>query len=336
MHGNIIEGDFLEVHNGDIFEVRGLVHPSDGYTAYARYVRSTYGDRVSVDGRTYRKLSTLQEKMSYAQRRTPSYLHFDPRKDRVVQVVPKKDIVHILSPAERLREISECSTVSDLEKDVIDFSAKLSTKTGISFDNMGVIGSPLAGLAHSSSDIDLIIYGYKTGRRFYTKMREILSNEDDELERYSGKGLAEHTQSRWGERSSMPDLERIEGTKVLQGRFRSRDFFIRLVPNKSEVGHTYEDYITKSSGLVYRTCNIVDDYKAIFTPCEYSVACEEDPFLTKIVGYQSRFAECASEGMRVKVFGKLESVISQFSGFHKQIVLGGYSLNSFLPIREMD
>ncbi len=328
----MIEGDFLEVNNGDIFEVRGLVHPSDGYIAYARYVRSEDGDRESKDGCTYRKIPTLPEKMRYAQTKTASYLHFDTTKDRVVQIVPKNDIVRVLNPIEHLRELLECSAASNLERDIIDLATRLSTKTGVSLDNMGIIGSNLAGLAHSSSDIDLIVYGYDIGKKLYAEMGEIFSQDDDELERYSGRELTEHTQLRWGNRENAAVLEMLEEQKVLQGHFRSRDFFIRLVPNESDASFQYGDYITKSSGLVNRTCRIIDDYKAIFTPCEYSVECDNDPFLTKIVGHQSRFTECAREGTSVRVSGKLESVISRHSGFHKQIVLGGQSSNSFLPI----
>ena len=332
MQGNVIEGDFLEVNNGDIFEIRGLVHPSDGYIAYARYVRSEDGDRETKDGCTYRKLSTLPEKMRYAQAKTASYLHFDTTKDRVVQIVPRNDIVRVLNPVEYLRELLECGAVSNLEQDIIDFATKLSTKTGVSLDNMGIIGSNLAGLGHSSSDIDLIVYGYDTGRKLYAEMKEIFSGHDDELERYSGRELTEHSQLRWGKRENMAVLETLEEQKVLQGYFRSRDFFIRLVPNESDVRIQYGDYITKSSGLVNITCKIIDDYKAIFTPCEYSVECDNDPFLTKIVGYQSRFTESAREGTNVRVFGKLESLISRHYGFHKQIVLGGHSSNTLLPI----
>jgi predicted nucleotidyltransferase len=331
MKGKVIEGNFLETGDGDIFEVRGLVHPSDGYIAYARYIRSKCGNRKSKDGHTYRKLSTLSEKMSYAQKKTPFYLQFDTAKDRVIQIVPKSDVVRILNPIEHLRKLVELGAESKFERDVVDFSTNLSTRTGVRLENMGIIGSHLAGLALSSSDIDFIVYGCDNGRKFYSKLGEILS-QHDEFERYSGKGLVEHTQLRWGRTNNIAALEILEEQKVLQGRFRSRDFFIRLVPDESDVRHEYGDHVTRSSGLVYRTCKIVDDCKAIFTPCEYSVQCDDDPFLTRIVGYQSRFAEVASEGMTVRVFGKLESVISRIYGFHRQIVLGGNASSSLLPI----
>jgi len=71
------EGDFIELDDGTIFEVKGLSHPPHGVIAYPRYIPDEGGERVK-EGRRYRKLQTLSEKEGFLKSRFPDYYTFDP------------------------------------------------------------------------------------------------------------------------------------------------------------------------------------------------------------------------------------------------------------------
>ncbi|MFW9845496.1 MAG: hypothetical protein ACFFD6_02010, partial [Candidatus Thorarchaeota archaeon] len=54
-----IEGHFIITDDDLIFEVKGVIHPSDRVIAYLRYIKDDSGDRRSRDGTRFRKVYDL-------------------------------------------------------------------------------------------------------------------------------------------------------------------------------------------------------------------------------------------------------------------------------------
>ena len=71
------EGDFIETFDGNIFDVKGLVHPSDKVIAFIRYTPDQKGERKR-DGTIYRKMYPLSERYQLLRERFPQYLIHDP------------------------------------------------------------------------------------------------------------------------------------------------------------------------------------------------------------------------------------------------------------------
>ena len=55
------EGDLVETTDNILFDVKGLVHPSNRVVAFLRYVPDPDGDRER-DGMRYRKVYALSER----------------------------------------------------------------------------------------------------------------------------------------------------------------------------------------------------------------------------------------------------------------------------------
>jgi hypothetical protein len=133
--------DFIKAR-GYFFSVVGYDH-KEGVKSFLRYVPSTDGERISRDGKRYRKL-LHKEAIDFSLTKNLKYY----RKDKGVFIVPVEDIEEIFKPEERI------STIEDREvRKVVEFFS------GIPESKMGVTGSRLIGLEMNDSDIDFIMYG---------------------------------------------------------------------------------------------------------------------------------------------------------------------------------
>src|SRR3990170_8613289 len=78
--GNIMkarEGDLIETFDGNIFDVKGLVHPPRKVIAFIRYTHTQRGDRKK--GKVaYQKVYPLHERYELLKERFPQYLVHDP------------------------------------------------------------------------------------------------------------------------------------------------------------------------------------------------------------------------------------------------------------------
>jgi predicted nucleotidyltransferase len=125
------------------------------------------------------------------------------------------------------------------------------------------------------------------------------------------------------------DFARLEGRKVIQGRFRGCEYFIRFVKAPAEVGERYGDSRYTSLGQVEIEATVADASQAIFTPCAYEV--EDVRFtdgptvddLREIASFRGRFCEQAGEGEKVLARGKLEKVVTKEGEVYHRLLLGG-------------
>lgn len=328
-----IEGFFLVTKEDLIFEVKGNVHPKNRIVAYLRYVPIKTGDRLAIDGTKYKKIYNLIEREEYLEKNYPKYLWNDSVHGRIVQAVNNSDVAFVLNPIDFLRQLRDSGIhLNPLQEVSLRLAKILITNTDLSWENIGLTGSQLTGLTTLKSDIDLVVYGDSAGKIFYRSLKENFDSISD-ICRYSGSALENHVEFRWSSGLQKNKLKDIEASKVLQGIYNSYEFFIRIVKLSEEVGYNYGNLRFEGHGSMTVQCQIIDDSESIFTPCYYSVECEQHPKLTKLVSYRGRFTEHVKRGMIVEAKGRLESVLTiEGDALFLQLVMGESPDDFLIPI----
>ncbi len=323
MEEKLVEGYFVKTSDNLIFEVKGVVHPHDRIIAYVRYVPNSDS--------SYRKIYDLREREEYLSNGFLEYVWFSKTHGRVLQAVPHKKIVQVLNPIEHMDQIrNDTSALAKATSNLVDL---LLDNTRIDRTEIGVTGSQLVGVATETSDIDLVVYGESTCRKFYKRLRKNI-DKIPRLERYEGNLLDAHVLFRWSDLTEYQELlRRIEGVKILQGVFESHEFFIRLVKLPQDIGEIFGQIVTENLKTREVHCSVISDRNSIFTPCIYQVESMDLPKLKQLVSYRGRFTEQVSSGMSVRAKGRLENVLDSSTGEnYQQLVLGENSSDYLIPI----
>ncbi|MDH7510738.1 MAG: nucleotidyltransferase domain-containing protein [Methanolinea sp.] len=132
--------DFIEDGDGWLYAV-STYDNSERAGCTLRYVPDEEGDRVTGEGRRYRKVD-FDEAFSLVAQKKPEY-------SDVFHRVPLSDIRRVLKPEE---EIS-CIAARDARV------RRLLSLFSLSRGSVGCTGSFLCGLENETSDIDLVVYG---------------------------------------------------------------------------------------------------------------------------------------------------------------------------------
>ncbi|TFH11874.1 MAG: hypothetical protein E4H14_00015 [Candidatus Thorarchaeota archaeon] len=324
---NLVEGYFVKTLDNLIFEVKGVVHPIDRIIAYVRYVPDIVSSESVL---SFQKIYDLREREEYLKDNHSEYLWFSETHGRILQAVPHERVKQVLDPVEHMAQIREnSSALSIATSNLVDM---LLEYTDIDRRNIGVTGSQLVGVARETSDIDLIVFGKAMCDKFYRRLRESY-DEIPGIEQYQGELLNEHVTFRWGDLIMYQDaLREIERKKILQGVFRTRHFFIRLVRSHQDIDERFGQIVSKSLGTIEVQCKITDDQDSIFTPCIYRVDSSDFPKLIQIASYRGRFTEHVSMGQIVNAKGRLESVIDTSTDEkYQQLILGENPSDYLIP-----
>ena len=318
------EGDFIETFDGLIFDVKGLVHPPDRVIAYVRYLPDRRGAREKR-GIRYRKVYDLAARTNLLRARWPEYIYRDTVFNREVQAIPVDKIKQHYVPTERLAEILSATRPDRMERLALDMAETLVRETGILASKIGVSGSILVGLHTARSDVDLILYGSDVARKCYSKLRAFLNTRSEGFSPCLQSDLRKlHSQRNQGFSLSFEVFARQEGLKVLQGKFRGIDYFIRCVKDWNETQESYGDkrYYPVGRTSVYAT--ISDDTESIFTPCLYHIvdakAARKTTAPSQIVSFRGRFCEQARDGERILARGTLERVVDKRSETYRLVI----------------
>jgi predicted nucleotidyltransferase len=308
------EGDLIETLDGNIFDVKGLVHPPDKVVAFPRFTPDKNGDRKR-NGITYRKVYPLKERYKLLQKRLPEFLVFDTVFDEELCEVPLAQIKRHYTPIEGLGSLRCKDMLDNVEVDALKLAELLKRKANISWKQLGLSGSLLVRLHLPTSDIDLIVYGSETCRKVYAALQSLMQHDEGPLRPYTSKELKRLFVFRSKNTSmSFENFLRIESRKVLQGMFKRREFFIRCVKDWNEVNERFGDVQYKSMGYAKIKATVIDDSEKIFTPCRYKIAnvkvlegVHVKP-LKEIVSFRGRFCEQAINHETVLAQGKIEKV----------------------------
>lgn len=309
-----IEGYLFRDLNGIIFDVKGLIHPPDRLIAFPRFLPDSSGNRVH-EGTKYRKIYALSTRFEFLERNYPQYMVYDSIFDEKLSEVPLEDIENYYSPLERLQELRHSGKLNGLEIIALEFFENLKTCADISWNKMGISGSLLVKLHNPNSDIDSVIYGTANCRNVYEALKSMTQDPKSNVKAYTKEDLQKLFTFRVKDtRMHFHDFVRTESRKVLQGRFKNRDYFVRFVKDWSEVQEKYGEILYKNVGYAKIRAVVEDDSEAIFTPCSYKV--KNVDFLKgvrfpleEIASFRGRFCEQAQTDEKVIAQGKVERVI---------------------------
>ena len=298
-----------------IFDVKGLLHPPDRIIAYLRYVPDGRGGRERATIR-YRKVYALDTRAKLLARKWPKYLYHDPFLQRELQAVPINDVKHHYLPSKKLAHMRQTTKLDRQEHLALDMAETLAREAKVPLSKIGVSGSILVSLHTTKSDIDLILQGSDAALKCYSKLKETLERRAHGFAPYVKNDLRKlYRQRSLNAAMSFDVFVKHEQPKVLQGKFKGTDYFIRCVMSPNERDETYGDrkYHRLSRASIHAT--ISDDSESIFTPCTYRIV---DVQMTgkhtapsEIVSFRGRFCEQARRGDRVWANGVLEKVVAK-------------------------
>ncbi len=279
----------------------------------------------------------MGERYSLLRQRYPSFLIHDTDLDMEVPQVPRGEIAVYYRPVDALARLFGEAKPDEAEKRAVEFASLIRDCSGVSASNLGVSGSIKIGLHTPSSDIDLIVYGRNESTMVREMMKHLLSEGNpvrhyhpDELERLYHFRVAD---------TKMPydQFAQHEARKIFQGIYRDREFFIRYLPNSSEIGEAYGDIQYHTEGYVKIKALVSDASESFYTPCRYrltQVDVLEGPVASDIVeavSFRGRFCEQAETGETVVLQGKLEWVVTA-AGSHRRVLLGGTPSDSMISL----
>jgi len=308
------EGDLIETFDGNIFDVKGLIHPPGKVIAFIRFTPDLKGDRKR-GGVTYRKVYPLHERFELLRERFPQYLVYDRVFNEWLCEVPIEKIKCHYKPAECLQKLRQKRQLTQLEKAALHFAELLKKNAHVSWSKLGVSGSMLVGLHTPKSDIDLIVYGAQNCYKVYDSLKTLVNEKDSPVKLYSREELR-HLFDFRSKDTAMPfeDFVRTESRKVLQGKFKSHDYYIRCVKDWNETKEKYGTVHYQPVGYTQIKARVTDDTQMIFTPCHYKIGnmeIIEGPkveSIQEIVSFRGRFCEQARMGESVMAQGKIERV----------------------------
>ncbi|MBS7649483.1 hypothetical protein KEJ17_07585 [Candidatus Bathyarchaeota archaeon] len=331
MNGSIRarEGDFLETVEGLIFDVKGLVHPSDRVIAFLRYIESLSGDRVR-DGKKYIKIYSLSTREEILRDRYPHYIYYDEIFGDWLEGVPNNLIAKLYEPSKKVSDLLNKSSLDIVEAEALKFIFTLHEYSNVSLKNLGLSGSVLVDLHSSESDIDAVVYGRRNCFTVHEWLRTLMDEEKGGFSPYSLSDLRRLYDFR-SKDTSMP-FERfceVERRKAYQGKFLGRDFFVRFIPDWDEVDESYGERLYRNAGYAKIKARIEDDSCSIFTPCKYAISeikilegTDNIRPLREIVSFRGRFCEQARRGEWIIAQGKVEKVIENDGSEYYRMILG--------------
>ena len=322
------EGDLIESNLDIIFDVKGLVHPPNRTIAFIRYVPDPKGNRKRA-GKSYSKYYNLSKRYELLKRDFPEYLVNDPVFNTMLCEVPLQEIKKHYQPTQGLRELKRRTNLGKTEKAALLFMENLKEESGVQWNKLGVSGSILVKLQEDSSDIDLIVYGSRTGYIVAQTMKRLLEDKKNLFQAYDLNSLKELFEFRSMDTNiTFEDFVRTDSRKISHGKFLGKHFFIRFVKDSNEINEQYGDIIYKPEGNSRITATIVNDKEALFTPCTYKInnvkiiQGTKVESIEEIVSFRGRFCEQAKIGEKVIAEGKLERVQQQGENDHYRLLLG--------------
>jgi len=332
------EGDLIETFDGNIFDVKGVVHPPDKIIAFIRFTPDLRGERKRGNTR-YKKVYPLYERYALLREKFPQYLFFDPVFNEWMCEVPTETVMKHYEPKKYMSQLSRKKILEDLEEETLELAQLLREEANVRWDALGVSGSLLVGLHTPKSDIDLIVYGTKNCEKVYNALKSSTLDVASRVKSYGRRELKILFDFRSRDTvMRFEDFVRTESRKVLQGRFGQKDYFIRCVKEWSEISEQYGSVGYEPVGEAKIRATIIDDSQMIFTPCTYVI--EEVKKLEgkrvkplrEIVSFRGRFCEQARKGEKVIACGKVERVHEIDDGEYFRLVLGNKPSDSMVLV----
>ncbi len=327
----ILEGFAVETVEKLIFAVKGLVHPPDRLIAYLRYLPDPAGNRIR-EGVNYRRVYRFKEQHQIIQTQYPAYLHDESAFGIRMQSVPFKRIRRVYDPRGRLTDIYTYGPKDLLEENALALGNLLAQTANVPLENLGISGSLLYGLHHSTSDVDIVVYGETESRAVYRALRHLLGNPSDSVRPLDRDQLMSlHASHRPEVPLTFADFARLQSRKVNEFFFKEFQCFTMFVKWPDEWGERYADPSFEQLGNAKILARVKDDRDSIFTPCRYLI--EDVIFLMggsgpgsdlkEVISFRGLFSDQARAGEWVLAKGSLERVIPQSAPVYYRLTVGG-------------
>jgi len=321
----LIEGYFFEVGGRDIFYVKGVVNPPGGIIGFPKYIKDPMGDRVNRNGERYRKVSGIEDEIHHILKFYQGVMRYDDFFCGEIPIIPMEVITRVYDPIAKAMNIIELRNVDGVIGDVRDMVSDIINATNVK--SIGVSGSILVDLYREDSDIDLVIYGEKEGRRVYEYLSEIIDRGSSQYRRYSVNNIEKLFRERSRETPiDIHELLKQESRRVLEGLYRNREYFIRLVryPGEDEL---YGAYKCVKVGRVVAKLMVVDDRYAIYTPCRYGVEVieiieGENIDIDEVYTLRGRFIDVAKQDDVIIASGTVEKIMFRNGKILYRLYLG--------------
>jgi hypothetical protein len=336
------EGFAVEMADGLIFTVKGLIHPHDRLIAYLRYLPDQAGDR-NRDGIAYRRIYRFEEQQRILKRDFPCYLGKDPCFGIPVQWVETRRVRRVYDPRKRLEEISRFGPQDRTERKVAAFAELLLNSAGIDLPSFGISGSVLLNLHLPKSDLDFIVYGEQQSLAVHGALDRLLDKgAEDSVRRLNSKEMSTlHDAHRPDTPLSFENFASLQDRKVNEGLFQGSPYFIRFVKHPSQFDQKYNDPRYKPLGNVTIRAKIINDRDAIFTPCTYQI--DDVKFirgkpvadLWEIASFRGRFTDQVRTGELASARGNLERVIPCVGPAYHRLTVGG-TIGDYLMRENME
>ncbi|MCL7391038.1 MAG: nucleotidyltransferase domain-containing protein [Thaumarchaeota archaeon] len=288
----ILEGYYVEV-DGDIYAVKGVLHPPGKIIAIPIYVEM-------LDSR-YHRIRSLREAFRYLEKNKPQYIEKLDFTGQRTPTIPLDDVQEIYDPLEFNQADTDAGRDALILKEMIENSVNI---------KVGVSGSILLGLDDPSSDIDLVVYGLDSGRRFIEALRELRAMNITK----PVNTLDWLIETRIDSETSPEEWLKLESRKLLTGVFKNRLYTSKIVPLLDEYWENLSQ-IVREIGRAEIICRVVDSRFSNTTPNLYNVKVlnlvegdDRARYVSQVMSMRSRFAEIASTGDTVEVEGRLEEV----------------------------
>jgi uncharacterized protein len=253
-----IEGDFITFQNNWEFEIKDFHQPRDKTVAYLRYFSEKF---ENAKGRTknqtnindsaseksdpaekyehkYTKIYEIKDRFKFLKNNYPSLIFKHPNYYFDMQAVSNDSIAHHYRPEVFLNDLlcSKREIKNPILLKAVEFCKFLSEGSDVSLSYFGITGSLLLNLSTSSSDIDIIVYGFGNSLKVRETLRKVfeLQNEDSELLKYNLKEFKELYKFRAkGSPISFYEFLNVEIRKLHQGKYKNIDYFIRFLEHEN-------------------------------------------------------------------------------------------------------
>jgi hypothetical protein len=332
------EGDLIETDEKLIFDVKGLVHPSNRIVAFIRYFPDVKGKRTR-EGRSFDKVYSLSKRYALLKDRFPEYLVYDPVFDETLCEVPVDSVKKLYKPVEKLQEMRGSKDLDMLQSKAVQFVELLKETAGIPWNALGISGSIMVGLHTPESDIDPVVYGSRNCKRVHAALESLFKNNNEAVKSYVQQDLKVLFDFRSKDTEmSLEDFLRTESRKSMQGKFKGTDYFVRFVKDWNEIDENYGDIQYENVGNAKVEATVIDDSESTFTPCTYKVE-NVKPLeglriekIVEITSFRGRFCEQARQSEVVVAKGKVERVRHRRQNKeHFRLLVGGRHSDYIIP-----
>jgi len=217
-----------------------------------------------------------------------------------------------------------------LAENALALVSLLGQTANVPLENLGISGSLLYGLHHSTSDIDIVVYGETEGRAVRQALRHLLDDPSESVYPLDRDQLmALHVSHQPELPLTLADFARIQSRKVNEFFFKEFQCFIMFVKWPEQWGERYTDPSFEQLGSAEIRARVKEDQDSIFTPCRYFV--EDVSFLDgglesdlrEVISFRGLFSDQARAGEWVLAKGSLERVIPQSAPVYYRLTVGG-------------